>query len=58
MNSLGNLNEAYQAQLELLRADPDSEQLQEDLAKAKGALETAWMEVVWESSAPASASEN
>ena len=45
-SSLSELSSAYQAQLELLRTDPDNLQLQEDLAKAKRAIEIAWMEVV------------
>lgn len=35
---------AYQAYLEGHRADPDDEQLYEDLLKARQALEVAWHE--------------
>lgn len=35
---------AYQAYLEAVRLDPDNEQLQEDLLKARRAVEVAWLE--------------
>lgn len=42
--TLSEATEAYQAQLEGHRLDPDCEELWEDLLRARRALEIAWLE--------------
>lgn len=43
MSALAAASEAYQALLEGARARPDSDELREDLAKAKAEVEVAWL---------------
>ena len=40
---VGTETEAYQAYLEGHRADPDDEQIYQDMLKAKAAMEVAWL---------------
>jgi hypothetical protein len=39
-------SEAYQALLEGHRADPDNENLYQDMLKAKAAMEVAWLQAL------------
>lgn len=41
--SLADETSAYQTLLEGHRADPDNDELWQDLLKAKGAMEVAWI---------------
>ena len=44
--TLAETSEAYQTLLEGHRAHPDDEDLQEDLTKAKAAMEIAWLQTM------------
>jgi hypothetical protein len=44
--TLAEESEAYQAQLETARTHPDNTEVQDDLIKARAALEVAWLRTV------------
>lgn len=42
--TLAEESEAYQAMLETARTHPDNDEVQDDLIKARAALEVAWLD--------------